>query len=103
MAVIKVEEKAAHTEMFDMGEMQEDYDCCPPVCGSKEDKKHYPTIYLYEIPDEIYNMLAAGNEYEFIIRGKVSELAERVRDSEDEGKSTKRTVDLKILEISKPQ
>lgn len=107
MAVINVEEEK--TAMVDVGEMVRDYGddgCCPTVCETedkpKKMKKSYPTVYLYEAPDELFNALTVGTEYELTIKCKVKELTERVTDSEKEGKKEKRAIDLEIMEISKP-
>ena len=108
MAVIKVE--GPSPTMVDVGEMVRDYgddDCCIPqpsgTTESKKMKKSYPTIYLYEVPDELFDALSVGTEYELTIKCKVKELSERVTDSEREGKKERRTIDLEIKEISKPQ
>ena len=108
MAVIKVEEEKI--AMIDIGEMVRDYgddDCCisPPVSEDKPKKmkKSYPNLYMYEIPDELFNALSVGVEYELTIKCKVSEMTERVTDSEQDGKKERRTVDLSIMEVSKPQ
>ena len=107
MAVINVEEEK--TAMVDVGEMVRDYgddDCCGPICETddkpKKMKKSYPNVYLYEAPDELFNALTVGTEYELTIKCKVKELTERVTDSEKDGKKEKRTIDLEIMEISKP-
>ena len=91
MAVINVEEEKV--AMIDVGEMVRDYgddDCCGPVSTEadkpKKMKKSYPTVYLYEAPDDLYNALTVGTEYELTIKCKVKELTERVSDSENEGK-----------------
>ena len=106
MAVINVEEPKE--QMIDVGEMVRDYgddDCCIPV--NKEDtpkkmKKSYPTVYLYEVPDDLFNALSVGVDYGLAIKCKVIQLTERITDSEKEGKKEKRTIDLEIIEISKP-
>ena len=110
MAVINVEEETKKVQMVDVGEMVRDYgddDCCGPISCEvdkpKKMKKSYPTVYLYEVPDEFYNALTVGTEYELTIKCKVRELTERVTESEKDGKKEKRTVDLEIMEISKPQ
>ena len=108
MAIIKVEEEKA--AMIDIGEMVRDYGDDGPCCVGESDstdkpkkmKNSYPTIYLYEVPDELYNTLSVGAEYELTIKCKVKELTERVSDSERDGKEERRTVDLEIQEISKP-
>ena len=107
MAIIKTEDEKA--TMIDVGEMVRDYgddDCCGPVCETvdkpKKTKKSYPTVYLYEAPDELYNVLSVGAEYELTIKCKVKELTERVSESERDGNEEKRTIDLEIREISKP-
>lgn len=108
MAIINVEEKK--TTMVDVGEMVRDYgddDCCGPISETdakpKKMKKSYPTVYLYEIPDELFDALSVGTEYELTVKVKVKELTERITDSEKDGKKERRTVDLEIHEISKPQ
>ena len=106
MAVINVEEPKE--QMIDVGEMVRDYgddDCC--ISPASEDKpkkmkKSYPNLYMYEVPDELYNALTVGTEYELTIKCKVSEMSERVSESENDGKKEKRTIDLSIMEISKP-
>ena len=108
MAIIKTEEEK--TTMIDVGEMVGDYgddSYCEPVCGTddkpKKMKKSYPTVYLYEVPDDLFNALSVGIDYELTIKCKVIQLAERITDSERDGKKEKRTVDLEIMEVSKPQ
>ncbi|MCK5603715.1 hypothetical protein KAR91_17645 [Candidatus Pacearchaeota archaeon] len=106
MAVIKVEEPKE--AMIDVGEMVRDYDddCCSPISESvdkpKKMKKSYPGVYLYEAPDELFNALSVGTEYELTIKCKVTEMTERVSDSERDGKEEKRTINLEIQEVSKP-
>lgn len=103
MAVIKVEEEKK--SMIDVGEMREDYgECCvpEPSTATKKMKKDYPTVYLYEIPDELFDALSVGTEYELTIKCKVREKTERITDSAEDGKKERRTVDLEIQEISKP-
>lgn len=108
MAIIKVEEEVNKDTMVDVGEMVRDYgdDDCAPICEteskSKKMKKSYPNVYLYEAPDELFNALSVGAEYELTIKCKVKELTERVTDSEKDGKKEKRTIDIEIMEISKP-
>lgn len=103
MAVIKVEEDDKVT-MHDVGEMQKDYDdCCPVETESTTKmKKHYPTVYLYEIPDALFNQMEAGADITIQLKGKVKEVTERITDRADEGKKTRRTVDLEIHEVSNP-
>ena len=107
MAVINVEEPKE--QMIDVGEMVRDYgddDCCISESSSddtpKKMKKSYPNLYMYEIPDELFTALSVGTEYELTIKCKVSEMTERVSESEKGGKKERRTVDLSIMEISKP-
>ena len=107
MAIIKTEEEKA--VMIDVGEMVRDYgddDCgISQSCTDevpKKMKKSYPTVYLYEAPDELFNALTVGGEYELVVTVKVKELTERMTDSEQEGKKEKRTIDLELREISKP-
>lgn len=102
MAIIKTEEEK--TELFNVGEMQKDYDgpCCTEEPSNTKMKKSYPTMYLYEIPDELFNSFKTGDKIEVIIKGKVRETSERTTDREDEGEKTRRTVDLEIHEVSKP-
>lgn len=109
MAVIKVEEKEETTSMIDVGEMVRDYgddDCCGPIRETdskpKKMKKSYPTVYLYEVPDDFYDALSVGTEYELTIKCKVVSMTERISDTERNGKEEKRTIDLEIQEISKP-
>jgi len=105
MAVINVEEEKV--AMIDVGEMVRDYgdDCVPCTTEDKPKKmkKSYPTVYLYEAPDELYNTLSVGAEYELTIKCKVTQLTERVSDSEHDGKEERRTVNIEIQEISKPE
>lgn len=104
MAVINVEEEKV--TMHDVGEMQKDYDspCCVETSSdtTTKMKKHYPTVYLYEIPDELFNQMKAGADITIQLKGKVKEVTERVTSREDEGEKTRRTVDLEIHEISNP-
>ena len=109
MAVIKVEDPKE--QMIDVGEMVRDWGdddvCCdatsPEEAKPKKMKKSYPNLYMYEVPDELYNALSVGTEYELTIKCKVSEMSERVSESENDGKKEKRTIDLSIMEVSKPQ
>ena len=99
MAVIKVAEDSL--TMHDVGEIDEYDDCCiePPI---KTKEKHYPNLYMYEIPDALYDTLTVGEEVTLQIKAKVTETSERVRNTEEKGESKKRTVDLSILEVSNP-
>ena len=88
--------------MFDVGEI-DDYDCCEPISTAKcKDKKHYPNLYLYEIPDALYSSFTAGQRVEITIKAMVRNTSERVENNAENGESTKRTVDLEVREISKP-
>lgn len=102
MAVINTEEK-----MHDVGEMREDYDgpCCvgESDTSTKKMKKSYPTMYLYEIPDELFNSFTVGQEVELKMKVKVKETTERATNREDKGEKIRRTVDLEIREVSNPQ
>ena len=107
MPIIKTEEETP--TMIDVGEMVRDYgddDCCITQPSTEETpkkmKKSYPTVYLYEAPDELFNALSVGGEYELVVKVKVKELTERITDSERDGKKEKRTIDLELREISKP-
>lgn len=106
MPVINVDEGK---KMIDVGEMVRDYEseCDAPICGTEDSKpkkmkKSYPTVYLYEIPDELFSAFSVGSEYELTVKVKIKEITERITDSEQDGKKERRTVDLELREISKP-
>lgn len=94
MAIINKEEPK--TKMMDMGRKHEMGMGCEKV--ELDNKISYPSLYLSDVPKELYSKLKVGEAFSCMIKGKVTSIA-----SHEDDKKESYNCDLEIHSMSIPE